>query len=170
MSRRTFQLRAIVATIAPHQAATSLRQTSEDASFSSQGGIIANATLALGGAGYVFAVRPFGKGKISRPVVAAQLITEARTRVNRKTLPEDTQKCMVTCSPAQREHFPHSTRTRLRAGLGVSHGWARVIPHLRSSLDVRFRSFLGNWALQQRLQQEPFRSYCWLRLRYRCRR
>src|ERR1700745_722024 len=84
MSRRTSQLRATVATIAPHQAATSLRQTSEDASFSSQGGIIANATLALGGAGYVFAVRPFGKEEISRPVVAAQLITEARTRVNRR--------------------------------------------------------------------------------------
>jgi len=63
MSRRTFQLRAIVATIAPHQATTSLRQTSEDASFSSQGGIIANATLALGGARYEFAVRSLWKGR-----------------------------------------------------------------------------------------------------------
>ena len=72
---------------------------------------------------------PFGKEEISRPVVPAQLITEARTRVNRKTLPEDTQKCMVTCFAAQRGHFPHSTRTPLRAGLRVSHGgrvWGRA--------------------------------------------
>jgi hypothetical protein len=49
---------------------------------------------------------PFGKEEISRPVVPAQLITEARTRVNRKTLPEDTQKCMVTCSALKEDTFP----------------------------------------------------------------
>ena len=79
-----FQPRATVPAIAPHQATKSLRETSEDVSFSSQGGMIANATLGNSVADRVLRMLPK-----QHP---SNLISQCRSGVNQMFGLANTQK------------------------------------------------------------------------------